>query len=90
MTTVNVAEGKAYMAQANFAGVEIPRGSNLVVEVKSEGITPGAFFYLGATSSTEMVPGYLRAPGCDTPNPRMTSALGYVQTHLVIAVSGTH
>jgi hypothetical protein len=90
LTTVPVVEGKAYMAQANFAGVEIPRGSKLVVEVKSEGTTPGAFFYLGATTSPEMIPGYLRAPGCNTPDPRMTSALGYVQTHLVIAVSGTH
>lgn len=90
MTTIGVPEGKAYMAQANFAGLEIPAGSNLVVEIKTEGFGEGRYFYLGATESTEMIPGYLRAPTCDTPNPRMTSALGYLQTHLVIAVSGSH
>jgi len=90
LSTVAVPEGKTFMAQANFAGVDIPAGANLVVEIHSEGTTPGAFFYLGATQSLEMSPGYLRAPTCDTPEPRMTSALGYVQTHLVISVSGTH
>jgi hypothetical protein len=90
MTTIGVPEGKAYMAQANFAGLEIPAGSNLVVEVKTEGRGNGGFFYLGATSSQEMIPGYLRAPTCNTPTPLMTSALGYLQTHLVISVSGSH
>jgi hypothetical protein len=90
MNTVGVSEGKAFMAQAMFPAVEVPRGSNLVVEVKTEGPGDGSYFYLGATTATEMVPGYLRAPACDTPNPRMTSALGSVQTHLVIAVSGTY
>jgi hypothetical protein len=90
MTTVHLRDGKAFDAQANFAGVEIPAGANLIVEVRSEGITPNGFFYLGATTASEMQPGYLRAPGCDTPNPRMTSALGSLGTHLVISVSGTH
>lgn len=90
MTTIAMPEGKAFDAQANFAGVQIPAGSNLIVEIKTEGIAPEAFFYLGATTATEMQPGYLRAPGCDTPNPRMTSALGYLGTHLVISVSGSH
>ena len=78
------------MAQANFAGVEVPAGSNLVVEVKTEGAGDGSYFYLGATTANEMMPGYLRAPTCKTPNPLMTSALGYVGTHLVIAVSGAY
>jgi hypothetical protein len=90
MTTVHLRDGKAFDAQANFAGVQIPAGANLIVEVRSEGIAKGGFFYLGATSAIEMQPGYLRAPGCDTPNPRMTSALGALGTHLVISVSGTH
>jgi hypothetical protein len=90
LTTIGVPEGKAYMAQANFAGVEIPAGANLVVEVKTEGISDGSYFYLGATTANEMVPGYLRAPTCKTPNPLMTSALGYLGTHLVIAVSGSY
>jgi hypothetical protein len=90
LTTISVPEGKAFMAQANFAGVEVPAGSNLVVEIHTEGHGDGAYFYLGATTSQEMVPGYLRAPTCNTPTPLMTSALGYLQTHLVIAVSGSH
>jgi hypothetical protein len=90
LTTISVPEGKAFMAQANFAGVEVPAGSNLVVEIHTEGRGEGAYFYLGATESQEMIPGYLRAPTCKTPTPTMTSALGYLQTHLVIAVSGSH
>jgi hypothetical protein len=90
LTTVQMPEGKAFMAQANFPAIEIPADSNLVVEIRTEGRAEGSYFYLGATDSQEMIPGYLRAPTCNTPNPLMTSALGYVQTHLVIAVSGTH
>lgn len=90
LTTISIPEGRAFMAQANFPGIEIPAGSNLVVEVKTEGQGDGRYFYLGATASHEMIPGYLRAPTCNTPNPLMTSALGYLQTHLVIAVSGSH
>lgn len=90
LTTIGVPEGKQQMLQAQFPGIEIPAGSNLVVEIKTEGKGDGSFFYLGATESQEMIPGYLRAPMCNAPNPLMTSALGYVQTHLVIAVSGTH
>jgi hypothetical protein len=89
-TTLAVPEGKAYMAQADFAGLVVPAGSNLVVEVKTEDRGDKAFFYLGATTEHEMIPGYLRAPTCNTPNPRMISALGYPRTHLVIAVSGAH
>ena len=78
--------------QANFAAVQIPYGSKLVVEVLTEGhsASNGSFFYLGATKSPETIPGYLRAPGCSTPNPLMTSALGYLQSHLIISVSGTY
>ena len=90
LSTVSVPEGKAYVAQANFAGAEIPAGANLVVEVKTEGIVDGGYFYLGATNANEMVPGYLRAPTCKTLNPVMTSALGYLGTHLVISVSGSY
>lgn len=88
LTTINVPEGKAFIAQAQFPGIVIPAGSNLVVEVKTEG-RDGSFFYLGSTKSAEMIPGYLRAPTCNTPSPLMTSALGYVQTHLIIDVSGS-
>jgi hypothetical protein len=90
LTTIPVYEGKEQTLQANFPAIEIPAGSNLVVEIKSEGGDDGRFFYLGATESQEMVPGYLRAPTCKTPNPTMTSALGYLQTHLIISVSGAH
>lgn len=90
LTTIPVPEGTAYMAQANFPGIAVPAGSNLVVEIKTEGRGEGAYFYLGATTSQEMIPGYLRAPTCNTPAPLMTSALGYLGTHLVIAVSGSH
>jgi hypothetical protein len=90
LTTIDVPEGKAYMAQANFAGIVVPAGSNLIAEVRTEGRGDGTYFYVGATTAQETIPGYLRAPTCDTPNPLMTSALGYLRTHLVIAVSGSH
>ncbi len=90
LTTINVPEGKQQMLQANFPSIAVPADANLIVEVKSEGISENAFFYLGATQSPELVPGYLRAPGCNTPDPMMTSALGYSQTHLVISVSGAY
>ncbi len=93
MTTVPIeptSEGEE--VQANFAAVEIPYGSKLVVSVLTEGhsASNGSFFYLGATKGPETIPGYLRAPTCSTPNPLMTSALGHLQSHLIISVSGTH
>lgn len=90
LTTIGVPQGKAFMAQANFPAIEVPAGSNLVVEIKTEGLGDGSYFYLGATTANEMTPGYLRAPTCKTPNPLMTSALGYLGTHLVISVSGSY
>jgi len=90
LTTIPVFEGRSQMLQASFPGITIPVGANLVVEIKSEGYTDGRYFYLGATQSAETIPGYLRAPGCDRPNPVMTSALGYSQTHLIISVSGAY
>lgn len=90
LTTIRVPEGKGFMAQASFPAIEVPAGANLVVEIKTEGRDDGNYFYLGATESAEAMPGYLRAPTCDTPNPLMTSALGHVQSHLVITVSGSH
>ena len=90
LTTIPVFEGKHQPLQANFPAITVPAGSNLVVEIKTEGTAEDHFFYIGATQSTETIPGYLRAPTCKTPNPTMTSALGYLQTHLIISVSGSY
>lgn len=90
LTTIPVFDGHSQMLQANFPGITIPVGANLVVEIKTEGYTDGRYFYLGSTQSAETIPGYLRAPGCNRPNPVMTSALGYSQTHLIISVSGAY
>lgn len=90
LTTIAVPEGKLQTMQANFPGIMVSPDANLVVEIKTEGHGDGAFFYLGATDSPEMMPGYLRAPGCNAANPLMTSALGYSQTHLLISVSGAY
>jgi hypothetical protein len=89
LTTIAVPEGTQQMLQANFPAISVPQGANLIVEIRSEG-QDGRYFYLGATQSTETIPGYLRAPTCDIPNPVMTAGLGYSQTHLVIAVSGSY
>ncbi len=82
--------------QANFAKVGIPAQANLIVEIKTEGRAPGQraqttgpFFDLGATPAFESWPGYVRAPDCGIPNPQMTSVVGYLQSHLIISVSGT-
>ncbi|HUS28989.1 MAG TPA: hypothetical protein VMZ53_10770 [Kofleriaceae bacterium] len=90
LTTIAVPEGKLEMMQASFPSIAVPADANLVVEIKTEGRGDGAFFYLGATESPEVMPGYLRAPGCSTDRPLMTSALGYSQTHLLISVSGAY
>lgn len=90
LTTIPVPEGDLQVLQANFPAVEIPRGGNLIVEINSEGYVDGRYFYLGATKSPETIPGYLRAPTCNVANPLMTHALGYSQTHLIIAVSGAY
>lgn len=90
LTTMSVPEGKQQVMQATFPGLTVQPDANLLVEIKSEGIAEGAFFYLGATASPELMPGYLRSPGCGTSAPLMTSALGYSQTHLVISVSGAY
>ncbi|HEY5950886.1 MAG TPA: hypothetical protein VIV40_35580 [Kofleriaceae bacterium] len=90
LTTIPVAEGPTQMLQASFPAIEVPQDSKLVVEIKSEGYDDGRFFYLGSTRSAEMSPGYLRAPTCGLANPVMTSAVGYSQSHLIIAVSGAY
>jgi len=90
LTTIAVPEGKQQVLQATFPGIVVQPEANLLVEIKSEGIADRAFFYLGATQSAELMPGYLRSPTCNTPSPLMTSALGYSQTHLVISVSGAY
>jgi hypothetical protein len=90
LTTIPVAEGTSQVLQANFPAITVPQSANLIVEIKSEGYRDGRFFYLGATHSAETIPGYLRAPTCEVPNPVMTSGLGYSQTHVIIAVSGAY
>lgn len=90
LNTIAVPEGKQQMMQATFPGIVVQPDANLLVEIKTEGIAEGSFFYLGATQSPELMPGYLRSPTCNTPSPLMTSALGYSQTHLVISVSGAY
>lgn len=88
LTTIAIPEATGELMQANFPAITVAAETNLIVEVKTEGVGDGRFFYLGATTGTETMPGYLRAPTCNTPNPTMTSALGYSQTHLIITVSG--
>jgi hypothetical protein len=90
LTTLSVLEGSDQMMQANFAELRVPADTNLIVEIKTEGWGDGRYFYLGATTAPETVPGYLRAPSCNTPNPMMTNALGYSQSHLIISVSGSY
>jgi len=68
----------------------IPAGGTLIVEVFSPDLTgTGKYFYLGANSSGETKPGYLRAPSCSTPQPRTTVALGFANANLVLTVTGT-
>ena len=90
LTTIPVPEGGSQLLQANFPAITVPQGANLIVEIKSEGFADGRYFYVGATRSAEMIPGYLRAPSCGVDNPTMTSGLGYSQTHVIIAVSGAY
>jgi hypothetical protein len=90
LTTLAVPEMKLEMMQASFPGIMVSPDANLIVEIKTEGRGDNTFFYLGSTNSPEMMPGYLRAPGCNAANPLMTSALGYSQTHLLISVSGAY
>jgi len=90
LNTIPVADGTSQLLQANFPAVTVPQGGNLIVEIKSEGYRDGRFFYLGATQSAETIPGYLRAPTCEVPNPVMTSGLGFSQTHVIITVSGAY
>jgi hypothetical protein len=90
LTTIPAFEGRQQTLQANFPAIEVPAGSNLIVEVRTEGTNDGRYFYIGATQSAETIPGYLRAPTCRTANPTMTSALGFLQTHLIISVSGSY
>lgn len=68
----------------------IPAGGTLIVEVFSPDLTgTGKYFYLGANSTGETKPAYLRAPACATPQPRTTVALGFPNANLVLTVSGT-
>lgn len=71
----------------------VPALSQLIVEVLSpdqNGLSK--YFYLGGNSAGESKPAYLRAPatGCAVPQPRTVASIGFPDSHLVIAVSGTH
>ncbi len=68
----------------------IPAGGQMIVEVFSpDALGTGKYFYLGGNSLGESKPSYLRAPGCTTPQPRTTAALGFPTSNLLITVSGT-
>lgn len=67
-----------------------PAGSELVVQIRvPDGRLPvGNRFFIGANSSAQTGPSYLRAPGCNTPNPVTTAALGFGHVHYVMNVIG--
>jgi hypothetical protein len=91
MTTIPVSpDADGQILQANFPAITVPGGSNLIVEIKSEGLKDGRFFYLGASEGAEMIPGYLRAPTCGSPSPMAVNSLGSGQSHLIISVSGAY
>lgn len=68
----------------------VPANAQMIVEVFSPNqLGTGKYFYLGGNALGESKPGYLRAPGCTTPQPKTTAALGFPTSNLVITVSGT-
>jgi hypothetical protein len=68
----------------------VPANAQMIVEVFSPDQlgTGGKYFYLGGNTLGESKPAYLRAPGCTTPQPKTTAALGF-PTSLVLTVTGT-
>ena len=56
----------------------VPALSQMIVEVfVPDQLGTSRYFYLGGNSLGESKPSYLRAPGCATPQPRTTAALGF-------------
>jgi len=70
----------------------IPANGQLIVEILAPdlGATAGDHFYLGASTSAETRPGYIRAPDCGITTPQTAAATGFPSSHLVITVTGTH
>jgi hypothetical protein len=76
----------------------VPAGSNFVAEVlvpdsiagESGSNNQNNIFFIGANTGTETMPGYIRAPGCSTPDPTSMSGLGLGQISVIMTVSGTY
>lgn len=71
----------------------VPALSQMIVEVFAPDLGGTAkFFFLGANSAGQEAPGYLRAPACTAPQPKLPGSFStdYANSHFVITVAGTH
>ena len=70
----------------------IPANAQLIVEILAPdlGATTADHFYIGASTSAETRPGYIRAPDCSIATPQTVAATGFPASHIVITVTGTH
>lgn len=68
---------------------DLAPSAKLIVEVlANEHNSQGTTFYVGATNAGQSSPGYLRAPSCGANRPTSTGAIGFPNSHLLIAAVG--
>jgi len=62
-------------------------GSDLVVEIHTDGNTSGGQFFPGANASTETHPTFLSSATCGISDPTTASAIGFPDFHLTMVVT---
>ncbi len=87
VTVANAASGTVVQVPISPPAT-IAAGSTMVVEVLAAG--GGNQFILGANTSPETQPGYLRGPSCGSAAPVTFASISFPSTHIVVTASGTY
>jgi len=90
-TTVTVPPTAAGLSVPAPLTATIPANAQVVVEILSPNLSgTGNFVYIGASTSAETRPGYIRAPACAIATPQTVAVTGFPNSHLIITLTGTH
>jgi len=67
----------------------VPNTATIVVEVEKSAVVAGQFFWPGGNAAAETGPSYISAAACAINTPVTYASIGFPNTHLVMALSGT-
>ena len=88
--TFNIPVQNLTIYTATFAApVTVSNTQTIVVEVEKSAVVNGQFFWPGGNPAAETGPSYISAPACAINTPVTFASIGFPNTHLVMALSGT-